>query len=302
MKEILSCLLLVVVASVLGREVENKDRACPVGYFYGGEVTNTGMTRDQVWDKGPASSVYSCYRVSTGHFDWVNATKKCSEYDGQLLSVNNFEETAILTGDLFLRAAFGTEGEALALPDTIVSTSGISLAEGEWTWFGAGDSESSHVTQSITSNLNVTNTTFTPCLAVTFKKVANTSVSLEYTAVPCIQPLTVAICEARVYEQVWYVWFTTNWLQILFLITLVMLLVSTCITFQIWVSSPSRRRARESSSRPAGSPPAYIEQPQTNKSKFAAAADKYSEKGKELMAKVVFYRKPEDKQRLATDA
>ena len=33
--------------------------------------------------------------------------------------------------------------------------------------------------------------------------------------------------------QVWYVWFTTNWLQILFLLTLVLLLVSSCVTFQV---------------------------------------------------------------------
>ena len=34
-------------------------------------------------------------------------------------------------------------------------------------------------------------------------------------------------------SQVWYVWFTTNWLQILFLLTLVLLLVSSCVTFQV---------------------------------------------------------------------
>ena len=34
-------------------------------------------------------------------------------------------------------------------------------------------------------------------------------------------------------NQVWYVWFTTNWLQILFLLTLVLLLVSSCVTFQV---------------------------------------------------------------------
>ena len=37
----------------------------------------------------------------------------------------------------------------------------------------------------------------------------------------------------RIPLQVWYVWFTTNWLQILFLLTLVLLLVSSCVTFQV---------------------------------------------------------------------
>jgi len=107
-----------------------------------------------------------------------------------------------------------------------------------------------------------------------------------------------------VYEQVWYVWFTTNWLQILFLLTLVLLLVSSCVTFQIWVSRPNRR-PRGTIPRPSDAPPAYSvreEQPQTTKARLSAAAGKYTEKGKDIMAKVVYYRKPEDKQRLATDA
>merc|ERR1712088_508927 len=37
---------------------------------------------------------------------------------------------------------------------------------------------------------------------------------------------------------------------------------------------------------------------QATKAKLAAAAEKYTEKGKDIMAKVVYYRKPEDKQRL----
>ena len=35
---------------------------------------------------------------------------------------------------------------------------------------------------------------------------------------------------------------------------------------------------------------------------YFKAANKYAEKGKELLAKVVFYRKPEDKQKLTLDA
>ena len=99
---------------------------------------------------------------------------------------------------------------------------------------------------------------FTSCLAVRFVRdfnsTTNTSdVTLVYSPVACLGNFTTAICEVRVYEQVqfgrlapnvfialpqiWYVWFTTNWLQILFLLTLVMLLVSSCITFQVSSSS-----------------------------------------------------------------
>ena len=35
---------------------------------------------------------------------------------------------------------------------------------------------------------------------------------------------------------------------------------------------------------------------------YLQAANKYAEKGKELLAKVVFYRKAEDKQKLTMDA
>lgn len=142
----------------------------------------------------------------------------------------------------------------------------------------------------------------TACLAVAFVR-AGASVALEYSAVACVATFTLAVCEVRVYEQTWYVWFTTNWLQILFLLTLVLLLVSSCVTFQIWVSRPSRRAPR--SPRSPDSPPAYSlreKAHQPTKARLATDAAKYMEKGKDIMAKVVFYRKPEDKQRLQAEA
>merc|ERR1712037_102690 len=125
---------------------------------------------------------------------------------------------------------------SVKLPQTTF-TSGISLAPGDWTWFGAGKEENSTVDDSIANQINSTTTApainstadldtsgFTRCLAVTFvnKQVVNSSteetyVALEFAAVPCVKNITTTICEVRVYEQVWYVWFTTNWLQILFL-------------------------------------------------------------------------------------
>merc|ERR1719260_525482 len=117
----------------------------------------------------------------------------------------------------------------------------------------------------MTSNNNTNNSVgYTECIAVTFRNKSQTALNgtgqgwmvvLEYNVVPCVNEIATSICEVRVYEQVWYVWFTTNWLQILFLLTLVLLLVSSCVTFQIWVSRPSRR-ARVSPRRP-DSPPAY---------------------------------------------
>jgi len=295
--------------------IVDEQRACPDGYFYGGEIEQSAQ-RDMVVEKGETSPTYSCYSVHTWNNDlvnnWINATQRCSDEEGasgQLLSVNNLGESQILTSDLFLTAAFGKhKNGSVKLPQTTF-TSGISLAPGEWTWFGAGKEENSTVDDQlmIRDSLNTNSTAgFTPCLAVTFvnKPVNSTNVVLEFVAVPCVNNITTTICEVRVYEQVWYVWFTTNWLQILFLLTLVLLLVSSCVTFQIWVSRPNRQ-TRGTIPRPSDAPPAYTvreEQSQTTKARLAAAAEKYTEKGKDIMAKVVYYRKPEDKQRLASDA
>jgi len=312
--------------SGLALNIVDQQRACPDGYFYGGEIQQSSQ-RDIVVEKGETSPTYSCYSVHTWNDDlvngWINATQRCGDEEGasgELLSVNNVGESQILTSDLFLTAAFGKDKDGnVNLPQTTF-TSGISLAPGEWTWFGAGKEENSTVDELIEASINDKNSTtmtsgFTPCLSVTFvnktRPVGGNSsseeewfVALEYVAVPCVNNITTTICEVRVYEQIWYVWFTTNWLQILFLLTLVLLLVSSCVTFQIWVSRPNRR-PRGTIPRPSDAPPAYSvreEQSQTTKAKLAAAAEKYTEKGKDIMAKVVYYRKPEDKQRLATDA
>merc|ERR1711971_454752 len=290
--------------SGLALNIVDQQRACPDGYFYGGEIQQSSQ-RDIVVEKGETSPTYSCYSVHTWNQDlvngWINATQRCGDEEGasgELLSVNNVGESQILTSDLFLTAAFGKDKNGNVILPQTTFTSGISLAPGEWTWFGAGKEENSTVDELIEASLNKT------------RPVGGNSsseewfVALEYSAVPCVNNITTTICEVRVYEQIWYVWFTTNWLQILFLLTLVLLLVSSCVTFQIWVSRPNRR-PRGTIPRPSDAPPAYSvreEQSQTTKAKLAAASEKYTEKGKDIMAKVVYYRKPEDKQRLATDA
>jgi len=301
---------LLLVGAVVGSQVEDKDGDCPPGYFYGGEVLGHGHdTRGQHWEKGPASPVYSCYRrlhTSSTGWDWVNASRQCTDSQGELLSVNNYEETVVLTGELFLRnlvkEVMGqTENwKEEDLPSNVV-TSGISLQKDQWIWFGAGKSENSLIDPDITKDFD-TNPEFTSCLSLTFTRTSEGPVSLSYSPLPCVHNFTQAICEVRVYEQIWYVWFTTNWLQILFLLTLILLLFSSCVTFQIWVSRPSRRTPPPS---PPSQPPAYSPRDpghQSAKGRMEAAAERYAEKGKEILAKVVFYRKPEDKQRIMTEA
>merc|ERR1719234_2830337 len=94
---------------------QNRNRACPDGYFYGGEIQQSSQ-RDIYVEKGETSPTYSCYSVHTWNDDlvngWINATQRCGDEEGasgELLSVNNVGESKILTSDLFLTAAFGKD-------------------------------------------------------------------------------------------------------------------------------------------------------------------------------------------------
>merc|ERR1712123_7961 len=103
---------------------------------------------------GETSPVYSCYSFQQGDMDWVAANQKCFEQKGQLLSVNNYQEEAILTGEMFL-GVFMEVGENA----TEVLTSGINLKEDNWTWFGAGEP----MADSIADQLDVSESNATQC-------------------------------------------------------------------------------------------------------------------------------------------
>jgi len=287
MKEFMMLLMIFLSPLVQGVEVTDENRECPDGFFYAGEVPE--VTKGEVWSKGETSPVYSCYSIVRESLDWVAASQKCFEQKGQLLSINNNQEEAILTGGIFMNYLQETAGEVL--------TSGISLQEGNWTWFGAGEMIDDHITTELDNN--ETNSSDTQCLVVTWAAEEN-GANLTYSASPCMAEYTMAVCEVRVYTQTWYVWATTNWLQILFLFTLVLLIVSSCVTVQIYSSRPSNRNQRRSAEIPA-SPPPYSPQDLTMTT-TTKAPNKYKEKGKELLAKVVFYRQADDKQKLTTNA
>jgi len=274
---------------VQGVDVVDERRECPTGFFYAGEVPEA-ETRGEIWIMGETSPVYSCYSIQQGDMDWVAANQKCFEQKGQLLSVNNNQEEAILTGEMFLGVFMEVGKNA-----TEVLTSGISLKEGNWTWFGAGEP----MADSIADQLDVSEGNDTQCLIISWNVDGN-GTSLTYMAKPCMEEYTSAVCEVRVYTQTWYVWATTNWLQILFLFTLVLLMVSSCVTVQIYSSRPSIRNQRRSTEI-LGTPPPYSPQDVTMTT-ATKVPSKYVEKGKELLAKVVFYRQPEDKQKLTENA
>jgi len=280
----------------LGQQVVNQKRACPEGYFYGGEVDYTNaVTRGQHWVMGDASPVYSCYKVVSGPFDWVQANIKCMENDGQLLSVNNDLEDSILTGDLFTRKAFfNQETQEMEYPTGHVITSGVSLSPSNWTWFGAGESMDNATTDAM-NELSYDNDN-TLCVSVQWTALSR---ELTFNVQPCVDQYSMALCEVRAYTQTWYVWFSINWIQVLFMFTLVLLIISSCVTMHIWVSRPNHRATQGRIPRPPPYTPQDVPAPTMT---TTTTGNKYAEKGKEILGKVIFYRKPEDKQNLTEDA
>ena len=66
---------------------------------------------------------------------------------------------------------------------------------------------------SIADQLDIADSNDTQCLIISWT-VDGKGTSLTYMARPCMEEYTSAVCEVRVYTQTWYVWATTNWLQV----------------------------------------------------------------------------------------
>jgi len=255
-------------------------RPCPPGFFYAGEPSYDKLkdehTRGMWAEKGPTSPVYSCYRVEKDQMDWPTANRRCWKREAQLISVNNFKEDEILQSEKFTEMLRKNEVE---LPNNVLS-SGVNFGDGYF-WFATGEE--------LTDNQTVDLSEDPSCVVLSWEES-----SLTYRSLPCVNTAnSTAVCEVRVYVQTWYVWFFDNWLQLLFLFTLVLLIISACLTLQVWTSRPSRRPATSSNT-----PTATANHNATS----GFNNNKYVHKGKELLAKVVFYSpsKPEDKEKLAT--
>merc|ERR1712112_405834 len=191
------------------------------------------------------------------------ASQKCFDQEAQLISVNNpFEENILTTNKT--REWFDN-----VWPEDGVITSGISFKAGDWVWFGAWDEDQD---------------------------------MLIYTAVPCADQHDLAMCEVRVYTQTWYYWATTNWLSILFMFTLCLLILTSCVTVQMYTSRPKQRMQRQSMTDAGVTnlPPPYTphDTMNSNTNSGARGSNKYAEKGKEMLAKIVFYKQSDDKQKV----
>jgi len=298
--------------------VMDMSRACPDGFFYAGEPSVQPLIEKQerweVWDKGDASPVYSCYAFLKGTKMSVSgASLGCNQLRGQLLSVNQFLEEEILLGGVFLnKLNISQDVKALSSSNATIQilTSGLLLGGSNWTWFGADEPIAEGFLAKWSLNSSSSNSTGNctqpatdlQCLTISWvPNASNGSLMLVYQPTSCLATFDNAVCEVRVYTQTWYVWFYVNWLQILFFFTLAALILASCCICQSWLFSPTRRQGGVvQGEMNTATPPPYTEfQYTTPQRRPGAAAANYARKGREILAKVIYYKPAQDKQPLA---
>jgi len=283
-----------------GLFVADYNRACPDGFFYAGESDGTAssnLTRDIYWEMGDTSPIYSCYKFMTNQSNFVDATLTCNDLEGQLVSINDSLEDVILTSQKFINfLPVELLEELTATGETSeVLTSGIELVKRQWTWFGAGEPVEPEISSAIRYDEEYNNTDAVNCISIRWEMNENKT-TLVYTAVPCTYNINATLCEVKVYTTTWYAWMFTNWLQILFFLTLSVLLMSTCCMFQALFFRNAR--PRHQAARPVNSPPPYTPHPPTYSynENYMTKANKYMQKGKEALSKVTLGKPKDDDQ------
>jgi len=270
------------------------------------------------------SPQYSCYKIVDIQFDQQteNLTKvpyqftfnaavdTCGDVKGSLpVSLNGTGEMIRVHKLLHDKGHFNHS--------TFLTSAIYSADIAEWMWLGT------NVTLNTTLlNLTESDLASKPCLAATFYVESPESrddymVDHRYTFTPTgcnarqdlqdpdiqydIRPL--AICEVRVVTVTYLTWFYTNWMAFLLVILTVLLLTGLCVTVFKHKSGRTHyanRRVYRADARstadmgPHRDLPAYDEPPTysdvtgivTQETKM----DKYKNKGKEILAKVTYYR------------
>merc|ERR1711971_846958 len=89
--------IFLLVNSSLALNIVDQKRACPDGYFYGGEIQQSSQ-RDIYVEKGETSPTYSCYSVHTWVNSWINATQRCGDEEEQQ---GNFSARTMLASQRF---------------------------------------------------------------------------------------------------------------------------------------------------------------------------------------------------------
>jgi hypothetical protein len=326
--KILLCLAVLATtgyAYVHSEQIQDMNRDCPEGFFYAGEATvpenSTQMSRDSMWIEGPASPIYSCYKFMKGMKTFAGASMECNNIEGvtaQLVSVESRGEDDILASQLFWeRIPQDVRGDLVSAG---ALTSGIQLSAHNWTWFGA-DVTVDDSLMVLEQDLSVGDDV--KCLVMRWNMSSN-HVDLRFEQIPCGQEHVLSLCETHVYTQTWYVWFYSNWIQILMFVAMLLLILSACCLFQALFfrtrvrsgqalpsrgarRCPAQQRARRASLPPTYAatqqPPAYVSSGQQPIPVYAhqddsfiheSPAERYIRKGREIMAQVTFFKAPQN--------
>lgn len=319
---ILSVLATSAYAFAHSDQIQDMGRECPEGFFYAGETipseNSTQMSRNSMWVEGPASPIYSCYKFIKGMKTFAGASLECNSIEGvtaQLASIESRGEDDILASQQFWeRIPHEVRGD---LVESGALTSGIQLSASNWTWFGADVTVDDSL---LVLENNVSDDGDVQCLVMRWNMTHN-HVTLMFEQIPCGQDHVLSLCEAHVYTQTWYVWFYSNWIQVLLFVAMLLLILSACCLFQALffrtrVRSgqplPARRgvrrcpqQQRRASLPPtyasAAQPPAYVSTVQApvytqQDDSFIneSPADRYIRKGREIMAQVTFFKSPQN--------
>eukprot|EP00088_Acartia_fossae_P043244 TRINITY_DN4553_c0_g1_i7.p1 TRINITY_DN4553_c0_g1~~TRINITY_DN4553_c0_g1_i7.p1 ORF type:complete len:329 (-),score=65.08 TRINITY_DN4553_c0_g1_i7:170-1156(-) len=311
----ISALVCNTFAFVHSDQTTNQNRACPDGFFYAGEAIaneTSQITRDSIWVEGPASPVYSCYKFIKAEKTFAGASLECNNIEdvtSQLVSLESRAEDKIVASQLFWDNIPAELKEDVSKYGAL--TSGIELSPNNWTWFGA-DAEVDADLRVLESYDETYDDEGVHCLVLRWN-MSHNSVDLTYEQIPCTAYHPLTLCEAHVYTQTWYVWFYSNWLQILLFVTMLLLILSACCLFQalffrtrVRTGQPaSGVRAGRRSAPPAYArssqppsyastqqPPAYSTTTTTQDDSFIneSPAERYIRKGKEIMAQVTFFK------------
>lgn len=259
-----------------------KTRLCPDGYFYAGDEDHEELQQFRFMEEIDRSPVYSCYKILPDQETWVSGNMKCVDERAQLVSFEFSQELA-----RFRKAYKHISG----IPPTFeIFTSAIHFGDDfyeNWMWVGSNSSVREQVLPEIRFDDNETESS-NQCLVLHFND-ANATTTYIKTA-NCMDKKYIA-CEARVRTVTYYTWFVANWFTFLLIFLLIVLVLSLCISMTMQNKRQARTRVYRGHSRQMVNdlPPSYNETTRGATTQ-ASMLDHYRSKGREILAKVYFYK------------
>lgn len=305
-------------------------RLCPDGYLYAGDDTKIedlpmeNEPRDVWYEEAARSPEYSCYKIFDEQKTMIQAMHACQEEDAELFTPeDNLELNRV--NEIIVKLSDPKSFEKLDF-----FTSGLYMHDFEgWQWIGSdrsfrNDIVISNDNHGEENSGGISGATVSDCLMVRFHPDSNPKdlAGASLSAVPCNYHAPY-VCEARVQTVTYYTWFVANWVDLLLGFLLVILFVALCVSVCSFGSSrpaPSNGRRSVGQRRPrttdpnqmngvpmaADLPPSYetttrIHKPPMNNeapvrtitTSVGAAPSRmesYRNRGKELFAKVYYYK------------